>query len=157
MIPFGPPEEGNIQMNCKRIVVLLTAVLFLSASLGWAAQAKAPAKAATTKAAETKSETAAKPKEHQATGTVVSFTDASLVISKSVGKQKSDWTFVRNADTKVQGTLAKDTRVTVYYHTEKDKKIAHRVKVLEAKPEAKAPAKSEAAPPAKGKAPKPKS
>jgi hypothetical protein len=138
-------------MNNKKVWVLLATAFQLAASAAWAAQTKAPSKTAPAKAAApaAQSATAEKPKQHQATGTVVSFTDTSLVISKAVRKKKSDWTFVLNAKTKTQGILAKGAKVTVYYHEENAQKIARRVKVWEAKP---APAAAR-----NPKAPKPKS
>ncbi len=132
-------------MNKKTWVLLTTLFLFL-ASTCWAAQATPPAKA-TNKAASPTAKTTEKPKQHQATGQVASSSDTSLVIFKAVGTKKSEWTFVRNADTKVRGTLAKDAKVTVYYQEENGKKIARRVKVLEPKSVGEAPAKSKAAKP----------
>lgn len=147
-------------MNNKKFWALLTAVFLVVTSAAWAAQTKAPPKAAKepTKAAppKAKSEAMEKPKEHQATGTVVSFTDTSLVISKGTGKGKSEWTFVRNGKTTTRGTLAKDAKVTVYYHEEKDQRIAHRIKVWAPAAAEKPPAKS-GSQPAKSKAAKTKS
>lgn len=129
-------------MKNNKIWVSLTVVFLLAATASWAEQAapqtKAPAKAAP--AAKEKAAAAEKPKEHQATGTVVSSSSTNLVISKAVGKKKSDWTFVITPQTKTQGTVAKDAKVTVYYHEEKDQKIAHRVKVWEGKAAEKKPA-----------------
>ena len=157
-------------MNKRKVWVLLITLCLVAPTAAWAAQtgvpsksapAKEPAKGAAPKtpaksdAAAGKSAKAEKPKEHQATGTVNSFSDTSVVISKTVGKTKSDWSFVRDAKTKVQGTLVKDAKVTVYYHEDKDQKVAHRVKLLEAKTEAKPPAKSDGAPAAKSKKSKP--
>ncbi len=79
-----------------------------------------------------KGKTTEKPKEHQATGTVVSSSTTSLVISKRAGASKSEWTFVVNDKTKTQGTVARDAKAVVYYHQEGDQKIADRVKVLSA-------------------------
>lgn len=115
-------------MNHKRIWILLTIVFLLAGTASWAAQAKAPAKAAPA----AKAKATEKPKEHQATGTVVSSSATSLVISKAVGKNKSEWTFALTPKTKTQGSVTKNAKVTVYYHEEKDQKIADRVKVWEA-------------------------
>ncbi len=142
MMRARPPEEEENLMNNKKAWVLLTVVFLLAATASWAAQTapqtKAPAKAAP--AAKEKAAAGEKPKEHQATGTVVSLSSTSLVISKAVGKKKSEWTFVITPQTKTQGSVAKDARVTVYYHEEKDQKIAHRVKVWAAKASEKKPA-----------------
>lgn len=115
-------------MNHKRIWILLTIVFLLAGTASWAAQAKAPAKAAPA----AKAKATEKPKEHQATGTVVSSSATSLAISKAVGKNKSEWTFALTPKTKTQGSATKNAKVTVYYHEEKDQKIADRVKVWEA-------------------------
>ena len=80
--------------------------------------------------------------------------DTSLVIAKAVGKKKSEWTFARTAETKVQGNLAKDAKVIVYYDEENGKKIARRVKVLEPKSTGTGEAPGTA--PEKSKATKPK-
>ncbi len=118
-------------MMTRKVFSLLSALGLFAFAAGWAAQTKPPSKTAPAKASA-KSTSTEKPKQHQATGTVVSFTDTSLAISKNTGRNKSNWTFVRNAKTSVQGTLAKNAKVTVYYHEDGDKRIAHRVKVLEA-------------------------
>ncbi len=130
----------------KKTWVLLAAVFLFLASTCWATQTTAPAKA-TGKAASSSAKATEKAKDHQATGKVVAASDTNLVISKAVGKKKSEWTFARTADTKVQGNLAKDAKVTVYYNEENGKKIARRVKVLEPK---------SGATPEKSKATKPK-
>ncbi len=132
-------------MNKKTWVLLATVFLFL-ASTCWAAQTTPPAKA-TGKAASPSAQATEKAKGHRATGKVVAASDTNLVISKAVGKKKSEWTFARTADTKVQGNLVKDAKVTVYYNEENGKKIASRVKVLEPK---------SGATPEKSKATKPK-
>jgi hypothetical protein len=124
-------------MNKGKLWALLIAALLLAATVAGAAQTKASSKPAPSKAAS-----ADKPKEHQATGKVVSFNATSLVISKGVGKKTSDWPFVLNAKTRTQGMLAKNAKVTVHYHQDKDQKIADRIKVWEAASEAKPAAKS---------------
>ena len=137
----------------KRIWVLLTAVFFLLACTCWAAQTTAPAKA-TGKTATPSTKATEKAKAHQATGKLVATSDTSLVIAKAVGKKKSEWTFARTAETKVQGNLAKDAKVIVYYDEENGKKIARRVKVLEPKSTGTGEAPGTA--PEKSKATKPK-
>ncbi len=74
------------------------------------------------------------------TGQVVSSNATSLTISKEKGKAKAESTFAITAKTKTDGTVAKDAKVTVYYHREKDQRIADRVKVWEGKAEEKKPA-----------------
>jgi hypothetical protein len=125
-------------MNNRKVWVLLTVVFLLAGTASWAAQTKAPTK--TAPAAQGKA--TEKPKEHQATGAVVSSSATSLVISKAAGKGKSEWTFVVTPKIKTQGPVAKGAKVTVYYHEEKDQKIADRIKVWEATPATKAPAKT---------------
>src|SRR5713226_3448612 len=117
-------------MKKSKLWALLITALLLAATVAGTAQTKPPSKAAS----------ADKPKEHQATGKVVSFNTTSLVISKGV-KKTSDWPFVLNAKTKTQGMLAKNAKVTVHYHQDKDQKIADRIKVWEAASETKPAAK----------------
>ncbi len=124
-------------MNNKKVWALLTVVFLLAATASWAAQTAPPPKPPT-KAAKAKM--GEEPKKHQATGTVVSSSNTSLVISKGTAKKKAEWTFVITPKTKTQGTVAKDAKVTVFYHEEKDQKIADRVKVWEGKAEGKKPA-----------------
>jgi len=51
-------------------------------------------------------------KTYQATGPVVDVRDDAIVIDK--GKE-GKWEIARDTNTKVNGTLQKDTKVTVYY------------------------------------------
>ena len=122
-------------MKKSKLWALLITALLLAATVAGTAQTKPPSKSAPSKTAS-----ADKPKEHQATGKVVSFNTTSLVISKGV-KKTSDWPFVLNAKTKTQGMLAKNAKVTVHYHQDKDQKIADRIKVWEAASETKPAAK----------------
>ncbi len=124
-------------MNKMKFWALLIAAFLLVATVAGATQSKAPPKPS-----KSKSGSADKPKEHQATGKVVSFSATSLVISKAVGKKTSEWTFVLTPKTKTQGTLAKGGKVTVHYHEDKDQKIADRIKVWEASSGTKPAAKS---------------
>ena len=129
-------------MSKKKIWAFLTVVFLLAGTGVWAAQTKAPSKPAPAK--EAGKAVTEKAKEHQATGTVVSSGASSLTISKGKGKGKAEWTFVVTPKTKTKGTVAKDAKVTVFYHEDKGDKVAHRIKVWEAKPEGAAPAKSKA-------------
>jgi hypothetical protein len=72
------------------------------------------------------------PKRHQATGIVIRLTDTTIVVTRGRGKQKTNWSFVRNEKTKTIGLLTRAAKVTVYYHEENGKRIAERIKVLEA-------------------------
>jgi hypothetical protein len=123
----------------RKLMALFGAGLLFAASGILAAQTKTTSKAA--KATKAGSEAAEKPKQHQATGTVVSFTDTNLMMAKGQGKAKSEWTFVRNNKTATRGTLAKDAKVTVFYHEEKGRKIAHRINVWPAPKGGEKPAK----------------
>ena len=139
-------------MSQKKIWALLTVAFLLAGTGVWAAQTKAPSKPAPAK--EAGKAVTEKPKEHQATGTVVSSSASSLTISKGKGKVKAEWTFVVTPKTKIKGTVAKDAKVTVHYHEDKGDKVADRINVHEAKAEGKAP---EGKAPAKSKASKSKS
>ena len=67
---------------------------------------------------------AAAGKASKATGTVVSATDTSLVISSGKSKQA---TYVLNATTKRDGTIAPGAKVTVQYHMEGTSRVASAV------------------------------
>ncbi len=123
-------------MKGKKVSLLMTALLLFGANAVWAAQAKAPSK--TPKAKETKTEA----KIHQATGTISSVTNTSLVLSHKVLKVKEkETTFVLYPKTKKEGHLEKGAKATVFYRVEKNENVATRVKVHEAKPAAKPGAK----------------
>jgi hypothetical protein len=67
-------------------------------------------------------------KTYQATGPVVDVRDDAIVIDK--GKE-GKWEIARDANTKVNGTLQKGTKVTVYYRmqaTEIEAKEANKQK-----------------------------
>jgi len=63
------------------------------------------------------------------TGTVQSVSDTSLVLSHTNEGKEVQTTFELRADTKVEGTLAKDAKATVEYRVEEGKNIAVRVTV----------------------------
>ena len=74
---------------------------------------------------------------HEATGTISAMTGTSLVLSHKVLKVKAkETTFVLNPKTKKEGHLQIGAKATVFYRVERNKKIATRVKVHEAKPAA---------------------
>jgi hypothetical protein len=75
---------------------------------------------------------AEKPRKHQATGIVIRLTDTSIVVARGRGKTKTNWSFVRDEKTRTVGILTRAAKVTVYYHEENRKRIAERIKVVEA-------------------------
>jgi len=86
-------------------------------------------------------------KKHQATGIVVSLSDTSLTIARGRGEKKTNWLFTRTERTRWQGIIKRGAKVVVYYHEEKGKRIADRIKVTEPAP----PAGSTTKPPGKAK------
>ena len=64
---------------------------------------------------------------YQATGTIRSLNDTSLVLGVRVNGKETRKTFVVNAGTKEEGTLKVGARATVYYNVEGDKRVATRV------------------------------
>jgi hypothetical protein len=76
----------------------------------------------------------AKPKQHQATGTLAASAPAQLAILKQFGRNKAQWAFVVNAKTAFDAKPAKGARVRILYHEEKGLRVADRVKILEAAP-----------------------
>jgi len=69
-------------------------------------------------------------KERKATGTIVSATDTSLVVSS--GKTKRETTYVLNADTKKTGTLTAGAKATVEYKMSGKERVATSVEAAEA-------------------------
>lgn len=117
------------------LVAALTCLAFATAN----AQTPPPAKSTAPPPQSAPAQTPAPPKKHQATGIVLTLTDASLTIAKGRGEKKTNLTFVRNAKTRTVGTLKRSVKVTVYYHDEKGKKLADRIKVLDEPPPAPPP------------------
>jgi hypothetical protein len=113
----------------KRAVLLagLASLAFASAN----AQAPPPASPTIPPPQSAPSETPAPPKKHQATGIVLTLSDTSLVVAKGRGEKKTNFSFVRAPETRTTGTLKRGVKVTVFYHEEKGKKIADRIKILE--------------------------
>lgn len=70
-----------------------------------------------------------------------------MVIAKGRGTKKENWSFVRTEKTRTTGILNRNCKVTVYYREEYGKRIAERIKVLEAA----VPATSTVKPPGKPK------
>jgi hypothetical protein len=91
---------------------------------------------------------AAQVKQHQATGTVLVAAPTQVTILKNVGRNTTKWNFVVNANTKLETKPAKSMRVRIYYHEEKNLRVADRIK---AAPSASAspPAAPPAPPPAR--------
>jgi hypothetical protein len=67
-------------------------------------------------------------KQHQATGTVLVATPVEVTILKKIGRNTTKWNFVVNAKTKLETKPAKSMRVRIYYHEEKNQRIADRIK-----------------------------
>lgn len=61
-----------------------------------------------------------------------------LVILKQFGRNKTRWTFSLTPGTRSDAKPAKGARVRIFYHEEKGRRIADRVKILS--PPAAAPA-----------------
>jgi Ni/Co efflux regulator RcnB len=68
-------------------------------------------------------------KQMKATGTVVSATDTSMVVTS--GKTKKETTYTLNADTKKTGTLSPGAKVTVEYKMSGKDRIATMVAASE--------------------------
>ncbi|GEM_PF-3235595 len=64
---------------------------------------------------------------YQATGTIRSLSDTSLVLGVRANGKETRKAFVVNADTKKEGTVKVGARATVTYTAEGDKKVATRV------------------------------
>ena len=77
---------------------------------------------------------AAQVKQHQATGTVLVAAPTQVTILKNVGRNTTKWNFVVNANTKLETKPAKSMRVRIYYHEEKNQRIADRIKPAPAAP-----------------------
>jgi len=69
-------------------------------------------------------------KEMKATGTIVSATDTSLVVSS--GKTKKETSYVLNADTKKTGAMMAGAKVTVEYKVSGKERVATSVEAAEA-------------------------
>ena len=92
---------------------------------------------------------AAQVKQHQATGTVLAAVPTQVTILKKVGRNTTKWSFVVNANTKLETKPAKSMRVRIYYHEEKNLRIADRIRPAPAAsasppaaPSAQAPARN---------------
>ena len=81
-------------------------------------------------------------KPHQATGTIASMSATKLTMTKQFGRNKAQWNFTIPPKTTVPAEVSKGARVTIYYHEEKDIRIADRIKLLDAKKDASKPAGS---------------
>jgi len=87
-------------------------------------------------------------KQHQATGTVLVATPIQVTILKKVGRNTTKWDFVVTAKTELETKPAKSMRVRIYYHEEKNQRIADRIR-----PAPLASPSPPAAPPAPSPAP----
>src|SRR5262249_16023738 len=81
----------------------------------------------------TKSAKPAKASTHEASGTVVSSSATSLVLSHKVKGKDEQMTFVVNPETKKEGKLDTGSHVSVKYRTENNENIATSVKGSAAK------------------------
>ena len=111
--------------------------------------AKAPAKTAAKSGAKAKASSTtpadAAKKEHQLTGTITAISDTSFTLTHRKNKEgKTESTFTMSADTKKDGDVKKDAKVTVFYHEDAGKMAANRVKAAPAPAAAAAPAKKTA-------------
>ncbi len=97
--------------SSKRIAVLLT-VLVLTVGLATWAAADKPAKKEAGKIA---------------TGTVVSFSATSLVVSHGSKGKMTETSFVLTPETKTEGTLKDGEKVEVHYRLENNKNVATKV------------------------------
>lgn len=105
----------------KKIAILLTALLMLVASVGWAAGQRQTSQKATHPAREAK-------------GTIVSFTDTSLVLSQTIKGKKKETTFVLTPETQRVGNLAVGAKAEVHYRTENNQNIATWVRAEQTSP-----------------------
>lgn len=87
-----------------------------------AARVAKPAGTSTTRAAKTRNSL------HQFTGIVTAMDKSGFTVEK-LGKKPRTMVFVKHAEMKSTGDVAKDTRVTVYYRDEGGQSVAHRVVV----------------------------
>ena len=126
----------------KTILLLVTALLLVGATVVWALPQSKPAPKAPTKVA-------------MSHGTIVSFTATSLTLSHAVKGKKVETTFVLNPETKQEGTLANGAEATVHYRVVNKENVATMVKVHAPKAAA-APKSASSKPAAAPKSSKPK-
>lgn len=103
----------------KKIAILLTALVMVLATAGWAASPQQG------------SQKAAHPTK-EARGTIVSFTDTNLVLSQTTKGKKTETTFVLTPETRRVGNLAVGARAEVHYRTENNQNIATWVRAEQA-------------------------
>ena len=97
--------------SSKQILILLTVLVLTVAVATWAAADK-PAKKEAGKIA---------------TGTVVSFSATSLVVSRGTKGKMTETSFVLTPETKQEGTLKEGVHVEVHYRMENNQKVATKV------------------------------
>ena len=110
--------------NSKLAAGLLSLTLIVTGSL-WAQTPKAKAKDTTTKQAAMHTRVA--------TGSIVSATDDSLVLSHRVKGQQEQMTFNLTPATKKDGSLDAGAHATIHYNVENGNNVATTVKATPAK------------------------
>ena len=119
-------------MKFTRTAAIVLGALITLSSAGFASPVtQSAAKGSTKKAA-----VAPAPAVHATSGVVKSIDDSKLVITKSAGKGP-ETTFMLNASTTKDSSVAAGSKVDVRYHTEGKSKVATAVSVHEAKTSAK--------------------
>jgi hypothetical protein len=134
-------------MNLKKLALIGSLSLALSAP-GWAAQTKdTHAKANPPAASETKTKTT-QGAMHHTTGTISSIDADKVVLSQKVKGKTEEVTIMLNAATKKTGDLKPGDRASVQWRDENNQKMATSIKEMPAKSASK-PAKSSTTKPAK--------
>jgi hypothetical protein len=112
-------------MKQGRFLLPLALAACLALAMPAARVVAAPKTAATT--------TAKKPSRalRQFTGVVTALDKSTITVEKG-GKAAKTMVFVRDAEMKTTGELAKDARVTVYWREESGKSVARKVVVKDA-------------------------
>ena len=109
----------------SKLIAALVAIMLAGFGAGLAAQSQAPAKPAPAQTA--------KPTTMTATGTVVSSTATSLVISVKGKEKAEELTFSIQPATMKEGELAAGAKVHVEYKSEAGQNVATSIKVVPAK------------------------
>ena len=125
--------------NITKAVAIAAMLAFPIATFAQAPAAPAPATKAP-KAEKPASSSTKKVATKSAQGTVKSFSDSQLVITKGSGKSAKDETFVVNASTTKTGTIETGAKVSVHYTMDGTNMVASAITASPAK--ASKPAKS---------------
>jgi hypothetical protein len=112
-------KQGSMTLVLGLATALCVLALLPLVSPHQMAGAAEKAKAAT-------SEAKAKNGQRQFTGIVTAMDKATITVEKK-GKKPQTRTFSRHAETRTEGDLAKDARVTVYYRDQDGQSVAQRV------------------------------